>query len=206
MDASLYTRPNKPRTMVVKRRWSPAQEQAKPELPELLEVDTFTECHVTPLDVAGRMVDYLEATSDQLTLEPQAGTGNLIQALFESGHSACELVAIERHHSLCSAIRQRFQGKQSVNPIQQCFLEYAEEAKGKIEFPRIIMNPPFKHVKRHMKAALDLLGLGGHSEAVLVALVPITYQHDEAETLEELPNDTFSAAKVYTKIIRIIRD
>ena len=37
----------------------------------------------------------------------------------------------------------------------------------------------------------------------LVALVPITFQHDEAETLENLSNDTFSAAKVNTKIIRI---
>jgi hypothetical protein len=50
------------------------------------------------------------------------------------------------------------------------------------------------------------MGRGGHAEpATLVALVPITFQHDDAETLETLPPDTFATAKVHTKIIRIER-
>ncbi|MBL4656965.1 MAG: hypothetical protein JKX73_03120 [Flavobacteriales bacterium] len=64
------------------------------------------------------------------------------------------------------------------------------------------MNPPFKKVRQHIKAALSLLGNGGHDCAVLIALVPITYQHEDMETLEELPRDTFSTAQVSTKIIR----
>ncbi len=56
-----------------------------------------------------------------------------------------------------------------------------------------------------MKAALSLLGCGGHEVATLVALVPITYQHDEAEELEELDRETFPTAAVSTKIIRIER-
>ena len=205
MDASLYTRPDKPRATLLKRRRAQAAEPVNITAPEIVEVDTFTECHVTPLDVARRMVDYLGEVGDFLTLEPQAGTGNLIAALYEAGHSRYELVAVERHYGLCKAIGKRFKGDQAITPIQQCFLEYAEEAQGKIEFPRIIMNPPFRHVKRHMKAALNLLGPGGHPDAVLVALVPITYQHDDAEILEALPRDTFSTAQVATKIIRIER-
>ncbi|MNE94482.1 hypothetical protein D3C80_1924490 [compost metagenome] len=68
------------------------------------------------------------------------------------------------------------------------------------------MNPPFREVKKHMNAALSLMGQGGHMEAaVLVALVPVTYNHDDAETLEYLPATTFANAKVNTKIIRIFR-
>ncbi len=174
------------------------------ELPQAIEIDNATECHVTPPDVAARMVEYLGQVGDFLTLEPSAGTGNLLAALFESGHSVNETVAIERHHGLCKAIRSRFQGKEYiVDPMQRCFLEYVEEWTGQGEYPRIIMNPPFKQIRKHMAAALSLLGRGGHSSpAVLVALVPITYQHEDAELLEELPRDTFPNCQVFTKIIR----
>ena len=67
------------------------------------------------------------------------------------------------------------------------------------------MNPPFRNSKNHLSAALELLGHAGHDSAILVALVPITFEHDEAELIETLPNDTFSTAAVNTKIIRIVR-
>ncbi|WP_298966662.1 hypothetical protein [uncultured Roseibium sp.] len=68
------------------------------------------------------------------------------------------------------------------------------------------MNPPFSQVRKHIKAALSLLGRNGHDEpAVLVALVPITYEHEDAETLETLPEDTFSTCTIRTKIIRIVK-
>ncbi len=101
MDKTLYQRPNKPRTMLVtKRREAP--EMAFSEVLKILTVDQHTECHVTPLEIAQRMVNYLGSTDDYLTLEPSAGTGNLLQALFDSGHSQNELVAIERDVSLCA--------------------------------------------------------------------------------------------------------
>jgi len=188
---------------VTRRREAPAT--ALPVMPEIITVDTYSECHVTPLAVARRMVSYLGETGDFLTLEPSAGSGNLIQALYDSGHSSNELVAIERHHKLCAEIRKRFNGNQTIDPINECFIEYAERVKGLGEYPRIIMNPPFKKVKAHLRSALSLLGPGGHDRAVLVALVPITFHHDEAETLEELSRDTFSTVQVSTKIIRIER-
>lgn len=197
MDRSVYTRPNKPLSIPVKSRgW---HRQIKPvEVVEPVIVDAATECHVTPLDVARRMVEYLGPQGDYLTLEPQAGTGQLVKALFEAGHSKHELLMIERHIKLANNLH----GLGTVK--NTCFLEYAVEAKGKIEFPRIVMNPPFREVRKHMSAAISLMGKGGHQEpARLIALVPITYQHDEAEELEILPNDTFSTAKVNTKIIKI---
>ena len=83
-------------------------------------------------------------------------------------------------------------------------------ARGKVQFPNVIMNPPFSDVRKHITAAMSLMGSGGHSDfetggpyrATLVALVPITFERDGFETLEHLPDDTFSTAKVRTKIVR----
>lgn len=200
MKAKVYTRPAKPMFVPVKRR-DDFEKLAKAEPVEIVTVDAATECHVTPNEVAARMVRYLGRQGDFLTLEPSAGTGQLVRALFAAGHSRYELTMVERHNKLAAGLR-------SLGPvINRCFLEYAEEARGKVEFPRVIMNPPFSAVRKHVAAALSLMGRNGHVERpTLVALVPVTFAHPDAETLEELPADTFATAKVYTKIIRIQRD
>lgn len=198
MKASVYSRPNKPKHLAVQYRGRVAERLPDP-LPEPIEVHSSTECHVTPPDIASRMVDYLGPVGDFLTLEPSAGTGALLAALFESGHSQYETVAIERSQELCKAIRQR-EGVR-VDPICADFLEWAVERPGGL-FPRIVMNPPFKLIRKHMDAAIRLLGTAGHDEAVLVALVPCTYDHPDMEHLESLGPDTFTSAKVNTKIVR----
>lgn len=197
---AIYSRPNKPLTIPVRKRGEVAP-LAQIEAPEIIAVDRATECHVTPDDVAGRMVDYLGPQGDYLTLEPSAGTGQLARALLASGHSPRELTMIERHHQLAAMTRK-------IGPtIHGCFLDYADEVKGRAAFPRIIMNPPFREVRKHIAAALSLLGRAGHAEpATLVALVPVTFEHPEAEHLETLPPETFSLARVHTKIIRVRRD
>ncbi|MCW1985619.1 UNVERIFIED_ORG: putative RNA methylase [Sphingomonas sp. R1F5B] len=144
------------------------------------------------------MVEYLGSQGDYLTLEPSAGTGNLSRALLAAGHSRCELVQVERHHALAGVLHE------FGAVIQGCFLEYAERVRGKVAFPRIIMNPPFSQMRRHMAAARSLLDRGGHECATLVALVPVTFETAGAETLEYLDEFTFPTAKVRTKIIRLI--
>jgi hypothetical protein len=199
MNPAVYKRPAKPLTIPVRRRddFAPI---AKAAPIDVIAVDKATECHVTPFDVAARMVDYLGRPGDYLTLEPSAGTGQLARALLASGHSRHELTMVERHIGLAGRLT-------SIGPtINRCFLEYAAEARGKVEFPRIIMNPPFSDVRKHVAAALALLGRGGHDEpATLVALVPVTFEHAEAIELERLPDSTFATARVHTKIIRIQR-
>jgi len=200
MKPNVYTRPAKPLFVSVKQR-DDFEKLAKAEPIKIVTVDKFTECHVTPPDVAARMVRYLGPVGDYLTLEPSAGTGNLSRALLESGHSPNELCQVERHIKLAADLHK-------FGPvINRCFLEYAEEVRDKVEFPRIIMNPPFSDVRKHVAAALSLLGRNGHDcPACLVALVPVTFQHDNAETMEFLPQDTFATVKVNTKIIRIRKD
>ncbi|MEP2783940.1 MAG: hypothetical protein ABJO67_11550 [Pseudoruegeria sp.] len=194
---NIYNRPNKPLTIPVRKRREP--EALTPmDTPEITTVDAATECHVTPDDVARRMVEYLGPQGDYYTLEPQAGTGQIVRALLESGHSENELLMIERHIKLAS-------GLYKYGPtINRCFLEYTDDMRGKVHFPRIIMNPPFRTVRKHISAALELLDPCGHSDgATLVALVPITFKHDDAETMEVLGPDTFANAKVTTKIVRV---
>ncbi|MDG4889705.1 methyltransferase type 11 [Mesorhizobium sp. WSM4887] len=199
MKRAVYVRANKPMRIPIKHR--DGFDKLEPiQVVEPVIVDKFTECHVTPDDVASRMVAYLGPTGDFLTLEPSAGTGQLSKALLASGHSRHELTQVERHTKLASGLH-RF------GPvINRCFLKWAAEVKGRVEYPRIIMNPPFSQVRKHVAAALTLLGRGGHeASAVLVALVPITFVHSDAETLEILSADTFATAKVNTKIIRITK-
>lgn len=187
MNPSVYTRPAKPLRLVVRDRQDHTGEV--PTLAQPLEVHSSTECHVTPPDVASRMVDYLGEPG--CVLEPSAGTGNLLRALQEAGYT--DLLAIEREYSLMELLKISFEGRFLLNTD---FLEYAASAGEK--FPRIVMNPPFRGVRHHMKAALSLLAPGG----VLVALVPITYTHEDAEQVEILSSDTFSSAKVNTQIVR----
>lgn len=197
---SMYARPNKPKTMTVKKRRG-APTVAHFDIPEILEVDSFTECHVTPSEVAQRMVDYLDVDSGLSYLEPSAGTGALLHALIETVREGYSITAIERHIELSMHIEKRFRGLTGVEVLNDCFLEYCQENQG-AGFDRVLLNPPFKKVKAHMSAAIDLLKTGG----VLVALVPVTYQHPEAQELERLPNDTFSSAAVWTKLIRIEKE
>lgn len=213
MNHSLYKRPNKPLkavpTALTKARIEYALEQIgslepsleKPKMETLiLSVDKATECHVTPPDVAARMVEYLDVQLDTV-LEPQAGTGNLVQALIDSGCSAEQITAIERHNGLCETIRARFkQLGHNINVLNQCFLEHSQDVNP-ADYTRVIMNSPFKTVKQHIEAGLSVLKEGG----VLIALVPITYQHEHAVLLEELGTDVFASAKIRTKIIRIIK-
>lgn len=203
MNPSVYKRPDKPRTMVVTRRRDREAVQPLPNLPEPVTVDAATECHVTPPEVAARMVDYLEYhyptrdTTGSNVLEPSAGTGNLIQAMVDADILTAHMMAVERHAGLTGGLTDRFGG--FLKTHNRCFLEFAEEWQHEGGFDRIIMNPPFRKVKQHMAAAISLLKPGG----VLVALVPCTYQHPEASVLEDLGPDTFVTAKVRTKIIRL---
>lgn len=200
MNPSLYARPNKPRKMTVTRR-EDAPEMARPQPVEILEVDSFTECHITPDEVAETMASYLYDNGG-LILEPQAGTGALIEGLNAMGFDIGRVVAVERHIKLSNTLHERFNDGLS-EIVNDCFLEFAQRIEGRFFYQNIIMNPPFKAVKKHMKAALSLLSK--EPDSSLVALVPVTYQHEDAETLDILDNETFPTAKVNTKIIRFLR-
>lgn len=205
MDRSLFITGKKPRfarpTDLTVSRVKQAAEivgglSRAPEPTALIEVDSVTECHVTPHVIALRMASYFDAVEPNATLlEPSAGTGNLIAAGIHVGFSPDQCVAVERHCGLANSVDKRFHGRVSV--VNDCFLEYS--AISQKRFSHCLINPPFKKTKAHITAALGLM----RESFQIVALVPVTFDHPAMSVLEELDNTVFSTAKVYTKIIMI---
>jgi hypothetical protein len=186
---SMYSRPDKPLYAAVPSRDWRARTVAPDSLQTPIVVHAGSECHVTPPDVALRMADALGDLSSVDVLEPSAGTGNLARATLAAGCNPDRLTMVEMHTGLAAGLR-------SIGRVE-CgdFLDWAQTAP---RFGAVVMNPPFSRVKTHVGAAVQLLAPGG----VLVALVPITFQHDAFEDLETLSPDTFASAKVHTKIVR----
>jgi phospholipid N-methyltransferase len=189
MDASVYTRPNKPTKTAVKTRQKADITPIEVAKPTFVGADT--NCFVTPPDIAKRMVKYLSPES--LVLEPSAGTGNLIHALIEYGHPITNILAIERSYEIWKALKTRFFDLPGHN---QDFLEYNQK-----KFDFIITNPPFSRgsAKKHIQKSQSLLNPGG----VLIALVPVTL--DIGNQLETLPSGAFEATAVSTKLIEYIK-
>lgn len=204
MNSSVYARPDKPRFMETYFRGRYKVKSDSFQISNPIELDKATECHVTPLTVAKRMVEYSEVRNNSV-LEPSAGTGNLIQALLNDGNS--EITAVEKNPELSRYLTNNFENIETIN---MCLLNYANSYDRK-KFPRIIMNPPFREVKKHISSAFSLLGLNGHfsanntGPATLVALVPSNFDYPDAVTMERLNRNTFSTTSVMTKIIRIRR-
>ena len=201
MNLNCFTRPDKP--LICKR---PNFDIKTPlvliEPPKLLTVDKGTECHVTPDHIADIMVSYLNYEEPTLNksgssiLEPSAGTGQLINAMLKTGIEYWRICAIEKHYKLCEFISKRFD-KLKVN--QGDFITDYKQFDN--EYDRVICNPPFKNIIKHIDKAYKCLKVGGEA----VCLVPITYNKINHEVLEILPSDTFSYCKVNTKIIRITK-
>lgn len=201
MDTNCFTRPNKP--LICKR---PDFDIKTPVVdvnqPKLLSVDSSTECHITPSMVAVRMVDYLDyqyatmSTTGNSVLEPHGGTGQLVNALLDSGILSGHIMTIEKHYKLVEFMERRFKdGFVKIN--QGDFLTDFDWCIG--EYDRVICNPPFKNIVAHIDQSYQCLKPGG----IAVCLVPVSYKKINHEVLEVLPIDTFSSCKVNTKIIRI---
>jgi phospholipid N-methyltransferase len=200
MNPSLYRRIAKPQSV----QWQARRDLACVAIdkPQIISVDKATECHVTPPDWAEAMAYHLCVKSHHHVLEPHGGTGNLIQAVFDLSTPPKMITTVERHYKLVQVIEQRF-AAHNLDVIQDCFLDYASSCG--LSYQRIIDNPPFSNVKAHMNAALSLLKPSADDEAIMIALVPVTYQHSEANVLDYLPLDAFPTVNVATKIIEIIR-
>ena len=202
MDSSVYVRPNKPKHVT-----APEKVELEPiefsEAPKPVVVHASTECHVTPPAIAARMVELLELESDDKVLEPSGGTGNLVQAVITTGHDVGRITIVEREYSLVQVLLEKFSLKgldaQPPRFHHEDFLSWAEARyEAGYRYEKIIMNPPFKHVKAHMEAARKLVRFTG----VLVAVVPTSFDHPSYKDVETLPSDTFSTCKVFTKIVR----
>lgn len=195
MNPALYTKPKgRMFTRASVPSWSEmagGQTLAKPAPEPLLTVPAHLECHVTPKSVAGEMVYWLPDLAGKRVLEPSAGTGMLLDAM-RTAHPEAILKGVEIYQPLHERlIRKGYE--------VDCddFADWATNQPA--DFDAVIMNPPFRKVREHVRLALNLLRDGG----ALVALVPVTFQG--GDEIMRLDADTFSAAKVHTKIIKIVK-
>ncbi len=197
MEASIYTRPDKPMFIPV-TRWDERrpQNEIKPlTVPEpALVLHVSSQCFVTPPEVAERMVDYANLEPGQLVYDPEAGTGNLLQAVLTHG-PVVTLMGNELQQSLVEYMRKRFAG-QNITLTQGDFLEQSG-----LCVDRIIMNPPYSkrqayyHVAHARKCLTD--------NVVIIACVPVTFQVDGMYEIERLPPGAFAGTDVVTKIIEL---
>lgn len=185
---SIYSRPNKPLFVAVPKRDHGGKSAPVVALAAPLMVHASSECHVTPPDVAARMVARVGGLAGRSVLEPSAGTGNLARAILAAGPVG-SLTLVEMHCALAGGLH----GLGDV--VNMDFLEYARDTVAR--FDVIIMNPPFSKVRAHVAAARSLLTAGG----VLVALVPVTFCGEDFQGVETLSNETFKTAKVSTKVV-----
>jgi len=142
------------------------KEAIKESLKTGVQVVSAPQLFPTPPEIAEKMVEYAEIDDDMNILEPSAGTGNLIAAVFKTA-PRCFVLAYEINASIAAQLNTKYYSVDAGNVTVQCddFLTIIDESRS---FDRVIMNPPFQNGDdiKHIKHALTMLKPGG----TLVAL------------------------------------
>ena len=157
----------------------------------------------TPPEVARRMVGLANLgphCAGARILEPSAGTGRLLEALWD--HAAFNIHAVEINRELAGQLHARFR---NVTVHGADFLSLAA-GEDLAPFDAVLMNPPFDHGSdvKHVRHALRFLKPGG----ILVGICANgPGQRRELEPLsdywEELPSGTFAGTNVGAVLFRI---
>jgi len=144
----------------------------------------------TPQDIARRMAELAEIEAGMCVLEPNAGSGRIVQAVIDSVDT--EILGYEIDEGLCFALRSEFPGYK-LQVRNKDFLTVTEHIG---EYPRVIMNPPFENGVdiKHILHGLEMLKSGG----ILVALCANGPKQNEklkplADHWEELPEGSFKS-------------
>lgn len=147
----------------------------------------------TPHGLAARVIELADVDDKALrVLEPSAGTGRLLSALYTvTDH--CEVVAVEVNPGLANRLKESFPGS-GVEIHCADFLTCNGDL-GK--FDRIVMNPPFENGAdiKHIQHARTFLKEGGKLVAICAA-GPRQREafvfSGEADLWEDLPAGTFA--------------
>lgn len=154
-----------------------------------IKVVSVPQLFPTPPGIAAHMIELADIRSGDLILEPSAGTGNLLRAVFDFLQDNLSNVrAVEINLNLVDMLRLSFP---SVNVMGADFLT----CDGNLgRFDRIVMNPPFENGAdiEHIRHAMTMLNPGGRLVA-LCANGPRQREAfmDEAEHWEDLPAGSF---------------
>ncbi len=116
----------------------------------------------TPQEIAKKVIQYAGIEAGQTVLEPSAGTGALVREIVESVDT--EIVGYEINRDLCSHLSRTFPSYR----LQARCADFLEVTDGIGQFPRVVMNPPFKNGEdiKHIKHAMRFLAPGGRLVAI----------------------------------------
>jgi predicted RNA methylase len=158
----------------------------------------------TPPDVAKRAAEMAGIENAMRVLEPEAGTGNLIEAIMGCvDEGAVEVLAVEINQNLADALRGRWSG---VRVLCCDFLDMVPPAQ---TFDRAVMNPPFERGAdiKHVEHALKFLRPGGRLVAIVAggARQEKAFRHRASEW-EELPSGTFAGTGVRAVLMAIDKE
>jgi protein-L-isoaspartate O-methyltransferase len=173
-----------------------------------VQVVTAPQLFPTPLELATRMAELAEIEPGHRVLEPSAGTGNLVRAVFDA--APVHLVAVEINPKLAEGLRGSWQQVGQSSRIEIHCADFLECDGDLGTFDRVVMNPPFANGVEieHIRHAMKMLRPGG----VLVALCANGPKQQsglrsQANFWEDLPPGTFKEAgtKVNTALLVIHR-
>lgn len=179
-----------------------------------VEVVVAPQLFLTPRALAEKVANMAgPILAGRRILEPQAGTGRLIEAAADNacGHDCCSIVAVEINGSLVRGLQEMrdrtlYANEKNFQIVHGDFLEQTVAELGL--FDVILMNPPFVNGAdiKHIKHATGFLKPGG----VVVAICangPRQQRElqDLAEHWEDLPAGTFeeSGTGVNTALLTI---
>lgn len=180
-------------------------------------------CFFTPPELAARVVEEAQLFSRATVLEPSAGDGALVKAMFYERQDlfihCLELLPrnVEKLKKLEEALCRKFNTSISITRIDEVdFLRHPKEA---CAFDRVVMNPPFSRQQDilHVVGAYSFLKPEGRLVSIMAAGVLFRqdklatsfrkFIEDHDGTIEKLPSGSFKASgtNVETVLVTIPR-
>ncbi len=160
-----------PTARPVPRAPSPAKveaEKLRAALKNGVQVVSAPQLFPTPDSVAAQLIDGLGVRNGDRVLEPSAGTGAILKALFRATrHLALhDVVAVEINHQLAAALEATWNADVKAADFLTLF---RDDLGGR--FNRIAANPPFANGAdiAHVLHAIHLLAPGGRLRAIVGA-------------------------------------
>ena len=150
----------------------------------------------TPPALAARMVELANIERGALVLEPSAGTGNLLAALYAA--TECQVHAVEINATLARTLGDQFYTRLA-RVFQADFLSWTPPDSA--QYDAILMNPPFvgavdiKHINRalqHLKPGGTLVAICAGGPRQAAQLRPLVEQY--GGHWEALPAGTFESS------------
>ena len=184
----------------------------------VLEPKVKTGYFPTPAALVKRMIELAELNSKHLILEPSAGQGHIADVIcLSTGLHPREIMICEILPDNISALRKK---EYVVEELE--FFALADECKSnKLEFDRILMNPPFEKQSciDHVTTAFSLLADGGTLVAIMSSGVMFrenkktvafreSILNNYADVIENNPEGSFkeSGTMVNTVMVRLVKE